>query len=37
MVLFIDNQTVEQVLTMEDCIAVQEEAFRGLAMGASTL
>ena len=28
--LFIDNPTVEKVLTMEDCIDAIEEAFKGL-------
>ena len=31
--LLIDNATVEQVLSMEDCIASQEQAFRGLLTG----
>lgn len=31
--LFIHNDVVEEVVTMEDCIAVQEQAFRDLAMG----
>src|SRR5271155_2537077 len=31
--LIIDNQTVSQLLTMDDCIRVQEEAFRKLPMG----
>jgi alanine dehydrogenase len=33
--LFIDNPTVEQVLSMSDCIQVQETAFLGLPSGAS--
>jgi alanine dehydrogenase len=33
--LFIDNKVVEHVLTMPECIAAQEEAFRGLLTGAS--
>jgi alanine dehydrogenase len=32
-VLIIDNELVSQVLTMEDCIRVQEEAFRKLPSG----
>lgn len=28
--LFIDNETVKQVLSMDECIRAQEEAFRGL-------
>ncbi|MDE2049769.1 MAG: ornithine cyclodeaminase family protein [Gammaproteobacteria bacterium] len=31
--LIIDNETVSQLLTMEDCIRVQEEAFRKLPAG----
>lgn len=31
--LFIDNATVEAVLSMEDCVSAQEEAFRGLLTG----
>lgn len=31
--LIIDNETVAQLLTMEDCIRVQEEAFRKLPTG----
>lgn len=33
--LFIHNDVVEKVLTMKDCIAVQEEAFKGLETGLS--
>ncbi|MFA9431930.1 ornithine cyclodeaminase family protein [Egicoccus sp. AB-alg2] len=33
--LLIDNETVGQVLTMEDCIAAQERAFDGLRSGES--
>ncbi len=33
--LMIDNATVERVLTMRDCIDVQERAFAGLLTGAS--
>jgi alanine dehydrogenase len=32
---FIDNPTVQKVLTMEECIQVQERAFLGLPTGAS--
>ncbi len=31
--LFIDNATVSAVLSMDDCVAAQEEAFRGLLTG----
>ncbi len=33
--LIIDNELVSQLLTMEDCIRVQEEAFKKLPIGAS--
>ncbi len=33
--LFIHNDMVERVLTMKDCIEVQEEAFKGLESGAA--
>lgn len=33
--LLIDNKVVEQVLTMKDCIAAQEQAFAGLLTGAA--
>jgi ornithine cyclodeaminase/alanine dehydrogenase-like protein (mu-crystallin family) len=33
--LLIDNKIVEQVLTMKDCIAVQQSAFKGLLDGSS--
>jgi alanine dehydrogenase len=33
--LLVDNETVQQVLTMNDCINVQEQAFLGLSTGAS--
>lgn len=33
--LFIDNAMVDQVLTMKDCIEIQEEAFKGLESGAA--
>ncbi len=33
--LLIDNKIVEQVLTMKDCIAAQQSAFRGLLDGSS--
>jgi alanine dehydrogenase len=33
--LFIDNQTVDRVLTMDECIEAQDVAFRGLPTGAS--
>lgn len=33
--LFIDNQTVERVLSMDECIQAQDVAFRGLPSGAS--
>ena len=33
--LFIDNKTVEQVLSMEECIDAQDLAFRGLPSGSS--
>ena len=33
--LLIDNQVVAEVLTMQDCIAVQERAFAGVLTGAS--
>jgi len=33
--LLIDNPTVEKVLAMQDCLRIQEEAFLGLATGAS--
>jgi alanine dehydrogenase len=33
--LIIDNATVHELLTMKDCIDVQDAAFRGLATGAS--
>jgi len=35
-VLFIDKSTVQQVLSMEECINIQEQAFLGLPSGAST-
>lgn len=31
--LIIDNETVSRLLTMEDCIRVQEAAFRKLPTG----
>ena len=31
--LFVHNDVVAEILTMEDCIAVQEKAFRDLAAG----
>ncbi len=34
--LFIHNDVVEEILNMEDCIAVQEQAFRDLAEGKAT-
>jgi len=34
--LFIHNDVVEEILTMEDCIAAQEQAFRDLAEGRAT-
>jgi len=34
-VLLIDNPTVEKVVSMDECIKVQEQAFRGLPTGAS--
>jgi hypothetical protein len=34
-VLLIDNPTVLKVLSIEECIEVQERAFLGLATGAS--
>lgn len=33
MTLLINNDLVKRVLTMEDCIQVQEEAFKGLVTG----
>ena len=33
--LFIDNETVKQVLSMPECIEAQDIAFRGLPTGAS--
>ena len=33
--LFIDNPTVRKVLSMDECIQVQEQAFLGLPTGAS--
>ncbi len=33
--LFIDNETVAKVLSMQECIDVQDTAFRGLPTGAS--
>ena len=33
--LFIDNPTVEKVLSMDECIDAQDIAFRGLPTGAS--
>ncbi|MDA0652313.1 MAG: hypothetical protein O3C49_03430 [Proteobacteria bacterium] len=34
--LFIHNDVVKEILTMEDCIAAQEQAFRDLAVGKAT-
>jgi hypothetical protein len=36
-VLIINNETVSQVLAMEDCIRVQEEAFRKLPAAAPSI
>ena len=33
--LFIDNETVQLVLSMRECIEAQDVAFRGLPTGAS--
>ncbi|HTN71004.1 MAG TPA: hypothetical protein VMO00_07920, partial [Methylomirabilota bacterium] len=35
-VLFIDNDVAQQVLTMEDCIKVVEEAYREFGLGRAT-
>ena len=35
--LIIDNATVTEILTMKDCIRVQEEAFRKLPEGARVI
>ncbi len=35
-VLFIDNDVAQQVLTMEDCIEVVEDAYREFGLGRAT-
>ena len=35
-VLFIDNDVAQQVLTMEDCIDMVEEAYREFGLGRAT-